>query len=508
MKPRLFLIVFILSLFCETEKNYAQWTSMNGPYHAGIIECLQPLGDKIFVSTEDRGVFSSLDYGLSWNNVTGIKDITSFFAWGNFLFAGSGMEGIFQSLDNGITWINIQDTFKPDLVNRITFNGKRLYVGANDGLYFSPDTGKSWSKISQSSIFGLASKDNYILANHDSNNYSDGMIFSSDGGINWNVIDTGLTRKTIYSFAFSRDIIFAAGGCGKAIMSINNGKIWCEIDSGLPCGSIWTSYAVDGKYFVIDEGQIYYTPNFGKYWIDYSTGLYNKYAAVSISSSDSDLFVGTRDSGVWKRSLKDFKDIEWDRVIQKMGLDSLVSNAQIVRVFLINLTPESFSISVTLTGQDSSEFEIFSQQPKTLSGFTIPANDSVWFDILFKPDLQKPYPGRYSERHAYLNASILDKSTKSIQFIGTWSESSAKVPILLSDLIIFPNPTNSVLSIHNAPDNLTSIPLLNVLGEKVMEVASPHSSDFTIDLSLLPSGMYYARFATPNSVEVREIIKE
>ena len=41
-----------------------------------------------------------------------------------------------------------------------------------------------------------------------------------------------------------------------------------------------------------------------------------------------------------------------------------------------------------------------------------------------------------------------------------------------------------------------------------MEIASPHSSDFTIDLSKLLTGMYYARFAMPNSVEVRKIIKQ
>ena len=41
-----------------------------------------------------------------------------------------------------------------------------------------------------------------------------------------------------------------------------------------------------------------------------------------------------------------------------------------------------------------------------------------------------------------------------------------------------------------------------------MEKLEPHSSEFTIDLSKLPAGMYYARFATANSVEVRKIIKE
>jgi hypothetical protein len=93
--------------------------------------------------------------------------------------------------------------------------------------------------------------------------------------------------------------------------------------------------------------------------------------------------------------------------------------------------------------------------------------------------------------------------------IWVWDTTSSTNAIKIDPAIsLSPNPTTSLLYIRNAPENLAGITILNVLGEKVMEIAATHSSDFTIDLSNLPAGLYYARFAAPNSLEVRKIIKE
>ncbi len=78
----------------------------------------------------------------------------------------------------------------------------------------------------------------------------------------------------------------------------------------------------------------------------------------------------------------------------------------------------------------------------------------------------------------------------------------------LSLMLISPNPTTSLVTIWNAPLNLASISILNVVGQVVMEILKPSATELEIDLSPLPAGMYYARFVSPNSVEVRKIIKE
>ncbi len=88
------------------------------------------------------------------------------------------------------------------------------------------------------------------------------------------------------------------------------------------------------------------------------------------------------------------------------------------------------------------------------------------------------------------------------------SENGALSTSRSETLSLSPNPTTALLTIHNAPENLCGISIVNVLGQVVMETEEQHSSEFTIDLSPLPAGMYYARISAGSLVEVRKIVKE
>ena len=111
---------------------------------------------------------------------------------------------------------------------------------------------------------------------------------------------------------------------------------------------------------------------------------------------------------------------------------------------------------------------------------------------------------------AFLLASY--DSSRKWKILKTIDGGGAALSVILKqigyNLSLSPNPTTGILSIRNATENLTGISILNVLGEKVMEIAAPHSADFTIDLSKLPAGMHYARITLPNEVVMRKIIKE
>ncbi|MEP7234155.1 MAG: kelch repeat-containing protein [Ignavibacteriota bacterium] len=77
-----------------------------------------------------------------------------------------------------------------------------------------------------------------------------------------------------------------------------------------------------------------------------------------------------------------------------------------------------------------------------------------------------------------------------------------------TDILISPNPTNGIATVSNVTENLTNITVMNVLGEKMIELANPLSSKFSLDLSNYPSGIYYAKFISGGSVVVRKIVKE
>jgi N-acetylneuraminic acid mutarotase len=73
---------------------------------------------------------------------------------------------------------------------------------------------------------------------------------------------------------------------------------------------------------------------------------------------------------------------------------------------------------------------------------------------------------------------------------------------------ISPNPTTGIITVRNAPANIMHVTITNVLGETVSEVANSGAEDFTIDLSKLLPGTYFAKFSWVGEVITRKIIKE
>ena len=75
-------------------------------------------------------------------------------------------------------------------------------------------------------------------------------------------------------------------------------------------------------------------------------------------------------------------------------------------------------------------------------------------------------------------------------------------------LSLSPNPTTGIFTVHNAPANLLGVSILNVLGQTVLDLPHPNAPEFTLDLSKLPPGTYFARFSLPSEVITRKILKQ
>jgi hypothetical protein len=106
-------------------------------------------------TTSNYGIFRSLDYGLSWENISdGLTDqkvkavlITS----DSVLFAGTNGGGIFRSFDKGTTWQQVNNGLVniPLNVYSLTENKPgHIYVGMyGAGVYESTDNGDSWHEL-------------------------------------------------------------------------------------------------------------------------------------------------------------------------------------------------------------------------------------------------------------------------------------------------------------------------------------------------------------------------
>ncbi|HEY1872371.1 MAG TPA: hypothetical protein VGG71_15010, partial [Chitinophagaceae bacterium] len=183
-KKALFIIIPLLSY---NECINAQWVKTAGPQGMNVNVFYQR-GNTLFAGTSPKGVFKSLDNGVSWiaaNNRIADKNVFSFIANNNFLFAGTD-SGVFRSPDNGVTWQAVNSGIEGKFVYSFKFAKGFLFAGTSSGLYKSPDEGITWfdaggGGISSSIIHDITFAPPHLVV------IADNLIFYSDNnGNSWN----------------------------------------------------------------------------------------------------------------------------------------------------------------------------------------------------------------------------------------------------------------------------------------------------------------------------------
>jgi hypothetical protein len=277
----------------------------------------------------------------------------------SYLFAGTN-NGVFRSSDNGAIWIPV-DSVYPRLA---VVNGD-LFAERQEGLFLTTDDGVTWS-CSLPNIYGVtsvAASDSNIYASL----YAAGLHYSSDRGGSWNYLGYPMPEMDSSHFGHGHWVqitaleasgpwVRASGEWGQifcdmcppegyfVIVSTNNGTNWitsqdggnryfgasnvafigtrvflCRPDSGVflstDNGINWSDAGTPFSYFVkmIQTGSnlfaatgvsVFLSTNDGKNWTEVDSGFTDS-TIVTLTASDSFLFVGTENSGVWHRPLSE-----------------------------------------------------------------------------------------------------------------------------------------------------------------------------------------------------------
>ncbi len=101
--------------------------------------------DDIWVAATSLGLFTSRDKGVTWQGgpAMGASDYMSVAAHHGVLVAARP-HGLVESTD-GLTWMPLNTPQMLQRINRIAFSPDgTLWVGARQGVFFTPDMGKSW----------------------------------------------------------------------------------------------------------------------------------------------------------------------------------------------------------------------------------------------------------------------------------------------------------------------------------------------------------------------------
>lgn len=117
-------------------------------------------------------------------SLTQPNPVFCFYSQEDTLFASLHGKGLFKTVDEGLTWIDCNNGLKDPRINAMTELGDMLFVGSFSGVYSSVDNGESWQSANDSiikrGIWSLAAKDSLLIAGT-----SFGIYLSSNKGQNW-----------------------------------------------------------------------------------------------------------------------------------------------------------------------------------------------------------------------------------------------------------------------------------------------------------------------------------
>ncbi|MCK9279967.1 MAG: T9SS type A sorting domain-containing protein [Melioribacteraceae bacterium] len=199
-------------IFRSSNKGGA-WESVNNGIRSTSIYSLFATDSKVYAGTFNQGVYISDNNGLNWtqSNVTN-GSIYSFTLCDSIIFAGG--TAVYRSSDKGMNWENMG--FNSNYyINSIAIIDSTIFACNSEGIYFSNINGNEWQKKNLWSEFASV---NTIIKVGTSIliGTGTGINLSSDGGIKWDEINTGLpTSKNINALTvYDSNILAAVDGLG------------------------------------------------------------------------------------------------------------------------------------------------------------------------------------------------------------------------------------------------------------------------------------------------------
>ncbi|HZY78516.1 MAG TPA: gliding motility-associated C-terminal domain-containing protein [Cyclobacteriaceae bacterium] len=249
----------------------------------------------IFIVAFCTCLHTSAQWKQETNGIYG-GSVSQFTSVGSTLFLASNLGGVFRSTDNGVTWTKVSAGIpNVNLVNCVSI-GARVFVATFDRLYYSDDSGETWSPTTTlpGSIRALLVKGTTLLAGINDK----GFYFSNDSGVTWTPSNTGLTNLSIECLHVSGSNIYAGTwNSGTPFLSTDNGATWTEIKNGLPNFSVSSITSLGTEVFMSTAlGAIYKTNDNGANW-NFVTTL-SSVGSVYLLTIGSSIYASTFDHGI------------------------------------------------------------------------------------------------------------------------------------------------------------------------------------------------------------------
>ena len=285
------------------------------------------IGDRIYISTSEDGIWYSDDDGDSWipiNDGLGHKSVRVLSRIGTTLVAGTE-DGTFRIKASEDTWTPINEGFveqpmdmepinsarvasgadplrRQDFpsglrVDAFTAMGNLLYIGiltgGDDGLFHSDDEGDSWTHITTkevtSTVEALTASGTVLYAS----TTGGGVFRSEDRGDSWTTVNDGLTDRTVSALlAVSEDTVFVGTWEGGIFRTTDSGNSWVEANIGLMGTSVKALEVVGKTIYAGTNNRLFYSADGGVSWQPIKIpSLPTEYTFSALSVSGGKLYI-------------------------------------------------------------------------------------------------------------------------------------------------------------------------------------------------------------------------
>lgn len=466
---------------------------------------------RILGGTQDNGTqqtYSTLNWSAAYGGDGGEVCFNPFNS--DYIIGETQNGGLFRTTNGGSNWsssisgINMSEsvTWIAPILAHPSVSGT-FYV-ARQRVYRSTDNGGNWTPIS-ANVNGTSAVREMAISKSDPNIMfatSGSYVFkSSDAGVTWNNVTSGLPGRTITSVSVYPTnpnevfLTFSGFGTDKVFKSSNGGSTWISISGNLPDTPVNDIFIYPNNpgnpntFFVATDVGIFLTENNGVNWVEISIDLPNTVVMhLDYAPGNQMLRAGTHGRGVFEAFIDFSIPVE-------------------LIAFSVNEVDKKVVLNwKTATETNNSHFEIerkFKNQDWEKLGVVAGSGTITEFRNYFYED----------DFSAILyNGTVLYR-LKQVDYNGTFEYSEIiaidveYIPTEISISQNYPNPFNPETTIKywlNVEAN-TRITVYNSLGQQIEELQSllqnPGTYSVTWNAVNYASGIYFYSFEVKDQAE-------